>query len=166
MRKFILAASFCMLAYTMCQTVTLGQPTSPTATEERKPTCFGTKAITIKCPVNMPAGHFESLGCEVDKPGHVGCFHAFAYNQDTFDCSAEEINNTTVPPSYTTLCSDLPYSIVVCYIRKDCVTEFKTKLVNDMVENYTVCTVGEIKINYKYKKSTTKAPECTPYVHN
>ena len=159
MRKFILATSFCVLTSMMCSTFL------QVAHSQLKPTCDGTKAVKIiKCPVSMPAGHFESLGCEVDKPGHVGCFHAFAYNQDTFDCSAEEINNTTVPPSYTTLCSDLPYSVVVCYIRKNCVTELKSRLVNDMVEYYTVCTVGEIKINYKYKKSTMQAPECTPYV--
>ena len=165
MRKFILAASFCMLAYTMCQTVTLGQPTSsyPTVT---KATCTGTTAVNIKCPVDMPAGCFESLGCEADKEGHVGCFHAFAYNQDNFGCSAAKANPNGVPPSYTSLCLDSTNDITMCTLRKTCLAELIYRQVDDMPQPYTVCREGQITANYRHKKYTINDPECTSVVAN
>lgn len=166
MRKFILAASFCVLAYTMCQTVTLGQPTSsyPTPT---KATCDGTKAATIKCPVAMPPGHFESLECEGERIGSFGCAHTFAYAQDTFGCSAAEVNTTTTPPSYTMLCFESS-QIANCTIRKKCTSEQLTRMIGpNMFEIYTVCTAGMPEPTYRYRNGTMTnltTPGCQQYV--
>ena len=167
MRKFILAASFCVLAYTMCQTVTLGQPISSYPTPPTV-TCDGTKAATIKCPVAMPPGHFESLECQGERTGSLGCAHTFAYAQDTFGCSAAEVNTTTTPPSYTSLCVDTN-EITNCTIRKKCTSVQRTRMTGPgMFEIYTECITGMPEPTYRYKKGNitnlTTPDSCQQYV--
>ncbi len=158
MRKFILAASFCVLAYTMCQTVTLGQPISSYPTPPTV-TCDGTKAQKMKCPAAMPGGYYEALECESEKSGHVVCYNALAYAQDEFSCTAAEAANT-VPRLYVNYCRETN-NIVNCTIRKDCLSLIGTRYSSDgREENYTQCRQGDITATYRYTKITLTSPEC------
>jgi len=154
MRKFILATSFCVLASMMCSTLLqIGR-------SQLKATCDGRKAVNIKCPIEMPADCFESLGCEADKEGHVGCYNAFAYNQDNFGCSAAQADPNGVPPTYSSLCLDSPNDVAECSLRKTCLAELRIRSENGMPVRYTVCKLGDTEWSYKHKKYTINDPEC------
>ncbi len=151
MRKFILATSFCVLASMMCSTLLhIGR-------SQEKPTCDGSMAEKVKCPVSMPAGYREALECESEKAGEAACYHSLAYAQDNFACTPGEVK--TGSNLNTTIC--LMYgSTVNCTIRRTCLGQLNSRWVNGEEQPYTLCLVDQTFYSYRYPNATYTIPAC------
>lgn len=154
MRKILgLVCLFVMMVGTSMAEEIVAPPPQPV-------NCDGRGFTSGKCEGGaVPAGYYESQGCQGDLPGLGNCLNAVAFNFANFACWSPKAGPST-PPAYDVYCLDSTET-AECMIKRACVGKDKTGNNGTM---YTTCSIsGTPLVTTRYLKqnlTTNSNPSC------